>query len=236
MKNNKNIYDDYIKTKGWRIRFQHSVADGRLFEYEFSVPLSDASLKRVIDVGFGAGTLMSWARNRGIEVCGIEVQDTLVQEARDLGYVIHDRLVDIAKGSLDMAVCMDVVEHMTVDEMRDAFLEFRRILRPGGWLVIRTPNCQSPAGLIDQFGDATHRQMLSGPILSQELRRFGFDVEVARGAMNRAAFIPGGRAFVRRVLKNVLAKPARSIVRLGLGLGSCILEPSILVVSRRSQG
>lgn len=225
-------YEGYIEMKGWRVRFQHDVADAHLFEEEFKAALSSRP-RNLVDIGFGGGTLLSWARARGIDAGGLEIQPQLVAEARAQGYTVYPSLASIDEGSVDLVSCMDVFEHMSPELMRATFADVKRVLTAGGWLVLRTPNCQSPAGLIDQFGDGTHRQMLSGPILAEELRRAGFLVHEVRGARNRAAYQPGVGPWVKRGAKRIVAIPARLIVRAALGTGGSILEPSVIVLARK---
>lgn len=228
-------YDGYIEKKGWHRLFQHSPAEAGLYSFEMSGPRGDPEVRRLVDVGYGSGSLLSWGRGNGWQVAGVEVQEPLLAAGRAAGYSVHRDTSALESDSADLLTGMDVVEHMTSEQLREALTEWRRILRPNGWVVLRTPNCQSPAGLIDQFGDETHRQMLSGPILCEFLRRAGFEIVTVRGAKNTAEFTPGVHGRLRSMVKRALRLPARAIVRLALGTGDAVLEPSIVVVARNNK-
>ena len=38
--------------------------------------------KKVLEIGFGSGSLMKWMRDRGAEVSGVEIQDILIESAK----------------------------------------------------------------------------------------------------------------------------------------------------------
>ncbi len=49
--------------------------------------------------------------------------------------------LDAPEGSFDTVVCIEVIEHL--ENPRAVFREFHRLLRPGGALVVTTPNQES---------------------------------------------------------------------------------------------
>jgi SAM-dependent methyltransferase len=62
--------------------------------------------------------------------------------------------------SVDMCICDQVMEH--IERPEDFFSECRRILRPGGYLCIRTPNSRSYAALISRIvPDRLHARILA---------------------------------------------------------------------------
>ncbi|MGR3933709.1 class I SAM-dependent methyltransferase [Streptomyces sp. BRA346] len=98
----------------------------------------------ILDIGCGDGTAAATALPllRGHRVIGVDwSQDALRRAARHLpvvrGELDHGRL-PFADASADACVFSEVVEHL-VDP--DAALdEIRRVLRPGGHLLLSTPN------------------------------------------------------------------------------------------------
>jgi len=99
----------------------------------------------VLDIGCGDGTASATALPllRGHRLIGVDwSQDALRRAARRLPAVVRGELTDgglpFADGSADACVFSEVVEHL-VDP--DAALdELRRVLRPGGHLLLSTPN------------------------------------------------------------------------------------------------
>lgn len=104
---------------------------------------------RVVDVGCGPGHLLDHLLERGARCSGVEVAETLVAEANarlegrpcfegvSQGSVDHLPLPD---GIADVACSLEVAEHLLDDQLDAHVAEMRRILRPGGHLVLTTPN------------------------------------------------------------------------------------------------
>lgn len=96
---------------------------------------------RLLDVGCGSGGLMERTRGLGWEVEGTEVDPRASAAARGRGLTVHDG--DLAAcafpgGSFDVVHLGHVIEH--VDDPEGLLRECRRVLKPGGRLVILTPN------------------------------------------------------------------------------------------------
>jgi len=98
---------------------------------------------RVLDAGCGSGRNMVDLARYG-EVSGIELSDTSVAVARsrDVGEVVEGSVLEMpfAADSFDLAVCLDVIEHPQDD--RAALRELRRVLAPGGALLVTVPAYQ----------------------------------------------------------------------------------------------
>ncbi|MEU5302813.1 class I SAM-dependent methyltransferase [Streptomyces noursei] len=99
----------------------------------------------VLDIGCGDGTAAATAADvlTGHRVIGVDwSQDALRRAAAHIGHVVRGELTDgglpFATGSADAVLFSEVIEHL-VDP--DAALdELRRVLRPGGHLLLSTPN------------------------------------------------------------------------------------------------
>jgi SAM-dependent methyltransferase len=77
-------------------------------------------------------------------VSGIELSDTSVSlaRARGAGEVASGSVLQMPfeSDSFDLAVCLDVIEHLEDD--RGALRELRRVVAPGGWLLVTVPAYQ----------------------------------------------------------------------------------------------
>lgn len=113
-------------------------------------------IKNVAEVGFGHGSFLSYARQRGWTITGTELLPSLVATAQKAGFQAAADLDDVADGSLDLIAAFDVLEHLTHDQLEDMLALFRRKLRVGGAVLVRFPNADSPVGLVNQHGDVTH--------------------------------------------------------------------------------
>ncbi|MEV0165197.1 class I SAM-dependent methyltransferase [Nonomuraea fuscirosea] len=115
----------------------------------------DVSGARILDVGCGAGHYASELSARGAQVVGIEGSATLLRHARvrlngHAELVLHDLeepLAFAADASFDGAVCALVFHHIRNREQ--LLSELRRVLRPGGWLLMSTSH---PTADWDHFG------------------------------------------------------------------------------------
>ena len=120
------------------------------------------------DLGCGTGCFSAELGRRGHTVHCVDVTqenlDALARTYADL--VEHGRLIPVrgdltalplAAGSLDGAVCMEVLEH--VEDDRVALREIARVVRPGGFLALSVPNRDAPLPLVERVGlDSVHDQ------------------------------------------------------------------------------
>lgn len=99
---------------------------------------------RLLDVGCGTGWFMAIARDRGWETTGVDLSPWSVERTRALGLDAREGLLQdqgFSEGSFDAISLLQVVEH--IPDPRDLLAECRRLLRPGGALLVATPNPQS---------------------------------------------------------------------------------------------
>lgn len=97
---------------------------------------------RVLDVGCGTGATLAWLQRLAGRraVVGVDVAPAAVRLARRSG----GRLVLASADALpfrdarfDLVYCADVVQHLVDEQRARALAEFRRVLRPGGAVVVR---------------------------------------------------------------------------------------------------
>src|SRR5436190_6144262 len=101
--------------------------------------------KRVLDAGCGVGYGSSMLAEAGsAEVVGVDVAEAVLEVARmRMPANVELRTGDVRKlafddASFDVVVCFEVIEHI---DRRDAMLgELRRVLAPGGVLLVSSPN------------------------------------------------------------------------------------------------
>lgn len=101
---------------------------------------------RVLDVGCGRGFLLDAFRRRGWAVEGTELSRTSSRHAREvLGLPVHLgplESLDLPSGAYDAVTLWHVLEH--VPDPAALLGEVRRLLRPGGVLLVGAPNFGSP--------------------------------------------------------------------------------------------
>ena len=100
-----------------------------------------ADCRRVLDVPCGKGAFTRSLVDRGYEVLSLDCVDELeVEGSTFLQGDMNERL-PLDDGELDAVVCIDGIEH--IERPYDFARECFRVLRPGGNLIVSTPNISS---------------------------------------------------------------------------------------------
>jgi SAM-dependent methyltransferase len=142
---------------------------------------------RVLELGAGAGDVVEWLRARGVkEAWGVDGSAEQVAEARTRGREVREGdLLEVlgacADASLDGLIALDVLEHLTRDQLVRLAMECARVLAPGGSLLVQTPNGQAWRVAPVWLGDLTHETLLCEATLSQLFAPAGMNVERAWG-------------------------------------------------------
>jgi 2-polyprenyl-3-methyl-5-hydroxy-6-metoxy-1,4-benzoquinol methylase len=98
---------------------------------------------RLLDVGCGTGDFLRVARARGWRVSGTELSPYALKAAMADGLAVMGGEVweaGFPSDAFDVVTCWHVIEHAS--DPRRLLEEVRRVLRPGGWLVLATPNLE----------------------------------------------------------------------------------------------
>lgn len=129
---------------------------------------------RVLDLGCGAGanTLSLFSGHPDVEVIGLDLSvrsaGTFRTRTGRPAVVGSGEALPFGTGTLDLVVCNDVIEHV-LDP--DLFVEeIRRVLRPGGHLLLSTPNLAAwfnrlalLVGVQPAFSEVSYRGIFGRP-------------------------------------------------------------------------
>jgi len=100
--------------------------------------------ERVLDLGCGAGRFVAALAEHGSRPIGVELSErALARAARvvpgaDLRLLERDGSLPLAHASVDLVWCSEVIEH--VPDVGGLLAEVRRVLVPGGRLLVTTPD------------------------------------------------------------------------------------------------
>ena len=171
---------------------------------------------RVLDIGCSGGLFAERSRAAGHHVTGVDVVEIPSVRERTDRFVLADLeegLPSEVGEGFDIVVAGDVIEH--VSRPADALRHIRRVLRPGGEVLLSVPNFghwyPRARVLAGRFGydrrgilDDTHLRFFTRHTLRRTVRAAGFDIleETATGlplgAVAETEELPALRA-VRRI-------------------------------------
>jgi SAM-dependent methyltransferase len=140
---------------------------------------------KMLEIGCGRGTLLHRLSARHFDVVGVEINPIRIEESRQSygGLRIFQTSgteLPFANEQFDIVLSFDVLEHIPDTDAHLA--EVRRVLKPGGWLLLQTPNKWTNAVFetirwrsltkwrVDHCSLHTYRE------LGRRLSAFGFDV------------------------------------------------------------
>jgi len=115
--------------------------------------LGDLSGLRVLEIGCGRGEFTRLLAERGAVVTGMDVSEYAVSRAAALVAEFPDADtrtgdicdIDFPDGTFDLVVSLETIEHSP--SVPKAVSELVRVTRPGGRLIITSPNYVSLVGL-----------------------------------------------------------------------------------------
>jgi SAM-dependent methyltransferase len=133
------------------------------------------SLGRVLDVGCGTGALLEELRARSSEAWGVDISPEALRFCAERGLhcvaLADATAVPFPTGHFDVVTAIGIVEHLDDD---GAFLdEMRRLVRPGGVLVILTSSFPWLWSMHDVANRHRRRYYLRG--FRKQMRRAGFE-------------------------------------------------------------
>jgi len=103
----------------------------------------------LLNAGCGTGEFNYYLRDRFEESVGVDINEADIATARELtddssirfetGSILE---LSFADDSFDTVICVDVLEHVERPDV--ALAELRRVLKPGGQLVVTVPHAEYP--------------------------------------------------------------------------------------------
>ncbi|HEX2878926.1 MAG TPA: methyltransferase domain-containing protein [Polyangiaceae bacterium] len=103
---------------------------------------------RLLDLGCGYGALLEEANRLGYDAQGIDLSNPLVLKARERGLNVECKSAEDLDevGAFDVVTMLDIIEH--VSDPLALLAAARRALKPGGELVVYTPNHRAAVVLL----------------------------------------------------------------------------------------
>jgi SAM-dependent methyltransferase len=134
----------------------------------------------VLDLGCGRGEALALLRERGVAARGVDASERMVALCRERGLDaaagdLFAHLAAVEEGSLGGVVSFHVVEHLPPEALDRLVRLAWRALRPGGVLILETPNPLSLVVAARNFWlDPTHVRPVHPEALQLLLQQAGF--------------------------------------------------------------
>jgi SAM-dependent methyltransferase len=153
----------------------------------------------VVDLGCGRGEWLALLRAAGVTARGVDANPAFVAagRARGLDMELGDALrylQALQPDSIDMVTAFHVIEHLDTEDLLALLEAARGALRPGGCLLLETPN---PTNLVmaacDFYNDPTHRSPLPPALTEYLISTQGFqNVQVRPLHPKTSPLVPTG--------------------------------------------
>lgn len=179
----------------------------------------------VLDIGCGRGVFLELLSDARIEAFGIDHSEEALAVCREKGFNVRradaQSYLSGAPERFGGIFCSHVIEHMAYENAL-AFVDLcYRALRPGGLLLLITPNSEDICIMSDIFWlDPTHVRPYPKLLLKAILESAGFEIRLAKQFLGSWRLV-GNRNMPGYLLRRIL-------------LGRYFGKPNTLVLARKS--
>ncbi len=138
-----------------------------------------ANHERVLDIGCGHGEFLQLLQEAGHDAMGVDIDPAMVAacQAEGLTAIEADAISWLATQDqqFDAIFSSNVIEHLTVEQVQQLSRHAYRALRPGGMLLLGTPNPESVIVQLHEFWrDPTHVRLYDRQLVEFFLADAGF--------------------------------------------------------------
>ena len=174
---------DFYKAFEKKHRGSFELISSRLLVYlPFILPLLRAYPKgRAVDLGCGRGEWLQLLCEYGFDPIGVDIDEGIVQICRERGLNAKTAdalayLKDMPQGSVCIVSGFHLAEHLNFEVLQQLVIEAKRVLMPGGLLILETPNPENiSVGSNSFYVDPTHLRPLPQELLSFIPEYFGYE-------------------------------------------------------------
>lgn len=142
--------------------------------------IKSANHTELVDLGCGRGEWLELTGENGMRAQGVDLDEGMLQECFSRGLSARNMdaitfLRALADGSQAVVSGFHIAEHLPFEVLQTLISEAHRVLRPGGLLILETPNAENlDVGTLSFHMDPTHNKPLPPGLLSFLPRYHGF--------------------------------------------------------------
>jgi 2-polyprenyl-3-methyl-5-hydroxy-6-metoxy-1,4-benzoquinol methylase len=184
------IYSNYHTTQSGRDKAWNKlvVDQTRFFEKELIPLLPQDKKSSILDIGSGNGSFLKACKNNQyLNLTGVDVSKEQIKLSIQNGIdnVFEANILEWLAASnekYDVITAIDLIEHLTKDELIQLLLLVKNSLKEKGRFIFRTPNLDCPLPHPYSRGDFSHETFLNKHSAIQVLLATGFqDIDIRQG-------------------------------------------------------
>ncbi|MFZ6008843.1 MAG: class I SAM-dependent methyltransferase [Bacteroidota bacterium] len=118
--------------------------------------LLEDQVTRVLDIPSGAGAFTKRLLDKNVEVHSADIENIMQVENKNFREADMNKRLPYDDGFFDGVICIDGIEHL--EQPFDFIRESQRILKPGGSIIISTPNINALRSRWRWFWTAHHNK------------------------------------------------------------------------------
>lgn len=235
------LYDRYFSTQASRGNTPSELAAKWKYYDELIVrraALTDPQA-RILELGCGYGRLLLTLRRLGFHnLRGVDLSQEQVHLAGELGLDCVVRgdalsfLQDAPPEEADAVFALDVLEHLSKDNLLALVTAVYRALKPGGRFVVHVPNGEAIFSGRIVYGDLTHQTAFTQTSMAQLLTICGF--EKIR-CFEDQPIIHGPVSLARNVAWRVIRLGFKLIALVETGSGNLLLSQNLTAIAVKPQ-
>lgn len=178
----ENKHSDFYRAFEEKFRGSRSLIRSRLEIYTpflHAVAQVDGN-NTGVDLGCGRGEWLELLADNGFAGIGVDLDNGMLQVSRERGLnVINGDAIDFLRmqksNSFNVVTGFHIAEHIPFEQLQILINESHRILRPGGLLILETPNPENyRVSSLTFYLDPTHRNPIPPVLLHFMTEYYGF--------------------------------------------------------------
>ena len=135
----------------------------------------------ILDLGSGRGEWLELLRDERYRAMGLDINQAMIQECRELGLTVveGDALIylkSLPDNTLGAVTGFHIVEHLPFESLIELMAEAYRVVRPNGLIIFETPNPRNViVGSCTFYTDPTHKNPIPPEVLQFMINYSGFE-------------------------------------------------------------